>query len=240
MISDLPVIVVAQDVIADTRVEYKHLVKLVAQQVRWFVVCYSLFKVEHSKLLLHVRQVVVEVTSHDDSRMSVLSSNVINDLYYSLCSLMLVGLFASFEIAWDQVDPTSAVSELYLRPVHLRPKSLYKSHLIHCLLSHKRYASTFVASHGLLYIVAIKVDVACELGLCEEPYVLSHVSHQSLQVTLLLVPFDAPHIHTAHFQWHAVAHRVYYLLFMCLLIFDSVLVLVIHHLLGWFVWCLLL
>ena len=99
MISDLPVIVVAQDGIADTRVEYKHLVKLVAQQVRWFVVCYSLFEVEHSKLLLHERQVVVEVTTHDDSRLSVLSSNVINDLYYSLCSLLLIGLFTSFEIA---------------------------------------------------------------------------------------------------------------------------------------------
>ena len=34
VIGDLPVIVVAQDGIADIRVEYKHLVKLVAQQVR--------------------------------------------------------------------------------------------------------------------------------------------------------------------------------------------------------------
>ena len=34
VIDDLPVIVVAQDGITDIRVEYKHLVKLVAQQVR--------------------------------------------------------------------------------------------------------------------------------------------------------------------------------------------------------------
>ena len=98
------------------------------------------------------------------------------------------------------MDPTSATSELHLRPVHVRPKGLDKSHLMYCLLSHKRYASTFVPSNGLLHIVAIKVDVACEFGLREEPNVLSHISHKSLQVTLLLVTFDAPHIHTAHFQ----------------------------------------
>jgi hypothetical protein len=58
-----------------------------------------LFEVEHSKLLLHEWQVVVEVTTHNDSCMSVLSFNVIDDLYYSLRSLVLVGLFTSFEIA---------------------------------------------------------------------------------------------------------------------------------------------
>jgi hypothetical protein len=99
VICDLPVIVVTHNRIPDSAVEHKYLVQLVAQQVSLFVISYSLFKVEHSKLLLHEWEVVVEVTTHNDSCMSVLSFNVINDLNYSLCSLMLVGLFTSFEIA---------------------------------------------------------------------------------------------------------------------------------------------
>ena len=78
-------------------------------------------------------------------------------------------------------------------------------------------------THGLLYIVAFKPDVSSELGFSEEPYVLSHVSHQSLQVPFLLVTFDTPHIHATHLEWQVVAHHQWRLYCIRVLLFDSVL-----------------
>jgi len=83
-----------------------------------------------------------------------------------------------------------------------------------------------VPTHGLLYIVSFKPNISSELGLSEEPYVLSHVSHQSLQVTFLLVTFDTPHIHAAHLKWQMVAHLQWRLYCIRLLLLDSVLLMV--------------
>ena len=81
-------------------------------------------------------------------------------------------------------------------------------------------------THGLLYIVSFKPDVPSELGLSEEPYVLSHVSHQSLQVTFLLVTFYTPHIHAAHLEWQMIAHHQWRLYCIRVLLLDSVLLMV--------------
>ena len=78
-----------------------------------------------------------------------------------------------------------------------------------------------MASHCLLYIVAVELDVASELGLSEEPYVLAHVPHQPLQVAFLLVAFDAPHVHAAQLPRQLIAHRLLHLRCTCLLL-DSV------------------
>ena len=99
VIGDLPVIVVAQDGILDVSVEHEYLVELIAHQVRRFAVVDGLFKFMLSKLVLHVWEVVVEVTNDDDSRQLVLSNNITDDLRYPLRSLLLIGLLSSFELA---------------------------------------------------------------------------------------------------------------------------------------------
>ena len=119
VIGDLSVIVVAQDGIPDHSVEHKYLVELVAQQVGLFAVYDGLFKVMLSKLVLHEWQVVVEVTTNDDSRQLVLSDDITDDIRYPLRSLLLIGLLSSFEIARDQMYPARVISELHLCPVHV-------------------------------------------------------------------------------------------------------------------------
>ena len=119
VIGDLPVIVVAQDGIPDRSVEHEYLVELIAQQVGLFAVYDGLLKVMLSKLVLHEWQVVVEVTTDNDSRQLVLSDDITDDIRYPLRSLLLIGLLSSFEIARDQMHPASVISELHLRPVHV-------------------------------------------------------------------------------------------------------------------------
>ena len=81
-------------------------------------------------------------------------------------------------------------------------------------------------THGLLYIVSFKPNISSELGLSEEPYVLSHVSHQSLQVTFLLVTFYTPYIYATHLEWQVVAHHRLLLYCIRVLLLDSVLLMV--------------
>ena len=83
-----------------------------------------------------------------------------------------------------------------------------------------------MATHGLLYIVSFKPNVPSELGFSEEPNVLPHVSHQSLQVTFLLVTFYTPHIHAAHLEWQVVDHHQWRLYCIRVLLLDSVLLMV--------------
>ena len=99
VIGDLPVVVVAKDGILGSCVEYEYLVELIAQQVGRFAVYDGLFKVMLSKLVLHEWQVVVEVTTNNDSRQLVLSDDITDDIRYPLRSLLLIGLLSSFEIA---------------------------------------------------------------------------------------------------------------------------------------------
>ena len=99
VIGDPSVIVVAQDGIPDHSVEYEYLVELIAQQVGRFAVYDGLFKVMLSKLVLHEWQVVVEVTTDNDSRQLVLPDDITDDIRYPLRSLLLIGLLSSFEIA---------------------------------------------------------------------------------------------------------------------------------------------
>jgi hypothetical protein len=119
VIGDPSVIVAAQDGILNLGVEYEYLVELVTQQVGLFTIHNGLLKFMRSKLVLHEWQVVVEVTTNEDSRKLVLSYYVTNDLCHSLSSLLLVSLFASFKIARDQVNLTSFIGELHLGPVHV-------------------------------------------------------------------------------------------------------------------------
>ena len=73
VIGDLPVIVVAQDGILDSCIEYEYLVKLIAQQVGRFAIINGLLKFVWFELVLHEWQVIVEVTTHDDCRQLILS-----------------------------------------------------------------------------------------------------------------------------------------------------------------------
>ena len=73
VIGDLPVIVVAKDGIPDSCIDYEYLVKLIAQQVGRFAIIDGLLKFVWFELVLHERQVIVEVTTHDDCRQLVLS-----------------------------------------------------------------------------------------------------------------------------------------------------------------------
>ena len=73
VIGDVPVIVVAQDGISDSCVEYEYLVKLIAQQVGRFAIVNGLLKFVWFELLLHEWQVIIEFTTHYDSRQLVLS-----------------------------------------------------------------------------------------------------------------------------------------------------------------------
>ena len=73
VIGDLPVIVVAQDGILDSRIEYEYLVKLVAQQVGRFAIINGLLKFVWFELVLHEWQVIVEVTTNYDCRQLILS-----------------------------------------------------------------------------------------------------------------------------------------------------------------------
>jgi hypothetical protein len=51
-----------------------------------------------SKLVLHGWQVIVEVTTNNDSRQLVLSDDITDELRYPLRSLLLIGLLSSFEV----------------------------------------------------------------------------------------------------------------------------------------------
>ena len=73
VIGDLPVIVVAQDGIPDSCIEYEYLVKLIAQQVGRFAIVDGLLKFVWFELVLHEWQVIVEVTTNYDSRQLILS-----------------------------------------------------------------------------------------------------------------------------------------------------------------------
>jgi len=73
VIGDFPVIVVAQDGILDSCVEYEYLVKLIAQQVGCFAIVDGLLKFVWFELVLHEWQVIVEVTTNYDGRQLVLS-----------------------------------------------------------------------------------------------------------------------------------------------------------------------
>ena len=73
VIGDLPVIVVAQDGILDSCIEYEYLVKLIAQQVGRFAIVDGLLEFLWFELLLHQWQVIVEVTTNYDCRQLILS-----------------------------------------------------------------------------------------------------------------------------------------------------------------------
>ena len=73
VIGDLPVIVVAQDGILDSRIEYEYLVKLIAQQVGRFAIVNGLLEFVWFELVLHEWQVIVEVTTNYDCRQLILS-----------------------------------------------------------------------------------------------------------------------------------------------------------------------
>ena len=73
VIGDLPVIVVAKDGILYSCIEYKYLVKLVAQQVGLFTIVNGLLKFVWFELVLHEWQVIVEVTTNYDCRQLILS-----------------------------------------------------------------------------------------------------------------------------------------------------------------------
>ena len=73
VIGDLPVIVVAQDGIPDSCIEYEYLVKLIAQQVGRFAIINGLLKFVWFELVLHEWQVIVEVTTNYDCRNLILS-----------------------------------------------------------------------------------------------------------------------------------------------------------------------
>ena len=72
---------------------------------------------------------VVEVSTHNHSRVLVLSQDVLDDLRDSLCSLKLVSLLSPLKVAaGDQVDPSCPISELDLCPVEVRSKSFDQLH----------------------------------------------------------------------------------------------------------------
>ena len=71
---------------------------------------------------------VVEVSTHNHSRVLVLSQDILDDLRDSLCSLKLVSLLTPFKVAGDQVDPSCPISELDLCPVEVSSKSFDQLH----------------------------------------------------------------------------------------------------------------
>ena len=86
---------------------------------------------------------VVEVSTHNHSRVLVLSQDVLDDLRDSLCSLKLVSLLTPFKVAGDQVDPSCPISELDLCPVEVRSKSFDQLHSGDFLSIHKGNAAPF-------------------------------------------------------------------------------------------------
>ena len=59
----------------------------------------SASEVEEVELGVHMVDVVVEVTTHHDCSIRILSQDIFDDIHHSLRSLLLVYLFSWFEVA---------------------------------------------------------------------------------------------------------------------------------------------
>ena len=59
----------------------------------------SILKVMVVECPIHVVDVIVEVTTHNDSSIGVLTNDISDDISDSLCSLLLEFFFPRFEVA---------------------------------------------------------------------------------------------------------------------------------------------
>ena len=102
MVSEVPVIVVADHRALYGGIMDEHLVKLVPQQVGFLTISDGYFEAKLDQVRSHC---VVEVSTHDHGRVLVLSQNFLDDFRDSLSSFELICLFSPFKVTGDEVDP---------------------------------------------------------------------------------------------------------------------------------------
>ena len=85
---------------------------------------YSLGKTKEVQLTVHVSDVVVEVTTHHNSRVDILLDDILDDISYPLRSLLLELLLTRFKVAVEYLN--LVLSFRHLRPAEVRSQSLHQ------------------------------------------------------------------------------------------------------------------
>ena len=75
------------------------LVQVATQLVGNSALVNSVLKLQDFHLSIHVVDVVVEVTTYDDTRIYILLDDILDDISYPLCSLCFEGFVPRFEVA---------------------------------------------------------------------------------------------------------------------------------------------
>ena len=84
----------------------------------------SVFKLQEVQLSIDVVDVIVKVTTYDDSSISVLLDDILDDISYSLCSLCFERFVPRFEVAIQYLH--LLLPSCHPRPAEIGSQRFYK------------------------------------------------------------------------------------------------------------------
>jgi hypothetical protein len=91
--------VVIHHSIGNVNFSCEDLIKVTSQPVSGTSLIKSMLKVMVVECPIHVVDVIIKVTTHNDSSIGVLLNDILNDISESFCSFLLELFFPRFEIA---------------------------------------------------------------------------------------------------------------------------------------------
>ena len=117
-------------------------------------------EIKEVELAIHVADVIVEITTHHDRSISILSQDVLDDIRHSHCSLLLEVLFPWFEVAIQHLHLT--ISSCHSHPTKVGAECFHQGH------SHfrgSRYPTPPIPlQHRLVRPVVVEVEWNLEFG----------------------------------------------------------------------------
>jgi hypothetical protein len=141
----------------------KDLVQVSTQSMSDSAWVHCMGETKELQLTIHVRDVVVEVTTHHNSRVHILLDDILDDISHSVCSILLELLLTRFKVAVEYLNlvPTCR----HPRPAEVCSQCLHQcqSHFVGCRCPD----SSISLQHRLMRPVVVKIHWFCQLGLIQ-------------------------------------------------------------------------
>jgi hypothetical protein len=149
---------------------------------------------EEVQLSVHVRDVVVEVTTHHNSRVHILLDDILDDISHSVCSLLLELLLTRFKVAVEYLNlvPTCR----HPRPAEVCSQCLHQrqSHFVGCCCPD----SSISLQHRLMRPVVVEIHWYRQLGLIQTHQLEVLSVNEITDHLLLLFSIEASDVEAHH------------------------------------------
>jgi hypothetical protein len=180
--------------IGDVDSSSEDLVQVSTQSMGDGVWIHCMGETEEVQLSVHVRDVVVEVTTHHNNRVHILFDDILDDISHSVCSILLELLLTRFKVAVEYLNlvPTCR----HPRPAEVCSQCLHQcqSHFVGCCCPD----SSISLQHRLMRPVVVEIHWYRQLGLIQTHQLEVLSVNEITDHLLLLFSIEASDVEAHH------------------------------------------